>query len=197
LCQALERTCDIKAVAWTDLLDELQAGKLDMVVASMAKTREREAQVDFTDYYYQSHSIFAGRPEVTDTTPTALMGKPLATARATIQADFLNKHYTRSRVILTDNMPQALQMLLEGKVDFVLSDTTNLLDFLERPQAMAAGMDFVGDPVKSPELQSKAHIAVKKGDQVLREEINRALEQLRLNGTYDQINRKYFPFSIY
>lgn len=195
LCEALDRECEVVAVPWTELLDRMEAGEYAMIVASMARTEERERRVDFTDHYYRSHSIFAGRPTIKSTTPEGLAGLTLVAGRDTIQGDFLTRHYTRSRVVLTDDQPQAFQMLLNGRADLTLSDTTNLLDFLQRPEAN--GLDFVGEPVSSPELHSEAHIAIQKGNDSLRLQINQSLEKIRLNGNYDRINRKYFPFSIY
>ncbi|MNY22851.1 Histidine-binding periplasmic protein precursor [compost metagenome] len=76
----------------------------------------------------------------------------------------------------------------------MLSDTINLLDFLQQPKA--TGYDFIGPPLLGDTLSSKAHIAVRKNDHLL-DRVNRALEAIRLNGVYDRINRHYFPFSIY
>ncbi|UXN65774.1 transporter substrate-binding domain-containing protein [Phyllobacterium sp. A18/5-2] len=36
-----------------------------------------------------------------------------------------------------------------------------------------------------------------KGNAELIKKVNVALDQIRLNGTYDRINNAYFPFSIY
>ena len=40
-------------------------------------------------------------------------------------------------------------------------------------------------------------IAVRKGEDDLREKFNAALTAIRENGTYAKINEKYFPFDIY
>jgi polar amino acid transport system substrate-binding protein len=40
-------------------------------------------------------------------------------------------------------------------------------------------------------------IAVRKDDQALREQLNKALAEIRANGTYAQIVSQYFPFDIY
>ncbi|RMQ93673.1 Amino acid ABC transporter periplasmic amino acid-binding protein [Pseudomonas savastanoi pv. glycinea] len=39
-------------------------------------------------------------------------------------------------------------------------------------------------------------IAVRKGDDALRERLNAALKEIIADGTYKKINDKYFPFSI-
>lgn len=196
LCRQMERECELRQVAWSDLIPEMEAGRVDFSVASMAKTEDRSRRVNFTDYYYRSHSTFAGDPDrFSDISPKVLKGVRLATGRDTIQADFLQNHYPDSEIILTDDLPQTLELLKSGKADLALSDTINLLDFLQQPESLQ--FDYIGDPLQAEELHSKAHIAVRKGEEQLLEDLNEALEDIRLDGSYERINRKYFPFSIY
>jgi polar amino acid transport system substrate-binding protein len=42
-----------------------------------------------------------------------------------------------------------------------------------------------------------AGIAVRKGDDELREALNAAIAAIRANGKYEEINAKYFPFDVY
>ena len=42
-----------------------------------------------------------------------------------------------------------------------------------------------------------AGIAIRKGEDKLREALNKAITAIRANGTYKKINEKYFPFDIY
>jgi polar amino acid transport system substrate-binding protein len=196
LCLQMQAECTVQAIAWGELIPSLEAGKVDMIVASMARTPERELRVDFSDYYYQSHSVFAGRAGIAaDTSPDSLAGLRLAIIGGTIQADFAQQRYSRSPLLLVAHQEEAFNLLLAGKADLVLSDTINLLDFLQQPKA--AGYDFIGPPLLAETLSSKAHIAVRKGEHRLLKQLNRALEEIRLNGAYDRINRHYFPFSIY
>jgi polar amino acid transport system substrate-binding protein len=53
---------------------------------------------------------------------------------------------------------------------------------------------FVGEPIY---VDEEIGIAVRKEDDALRERLNAALARIRLDGTYQKINAKYFPFSIY
>lgn len=195
LCQQMRVDCEIRAIVWKQLIPSLESDQVDMIVASMARTTEREQRVAFSDYYYQSHSVFAGKTGiVADTSPDALAGLSLAIIRDTIQADFASKHYPRSPLLSVDDQEEAFALLLAGQADLVLSDTINLLDFLQQPKA--ADYDFIGPPLLGDTLNSKAHIAVRKNDRLLGR-VNHALEEIRLNGVYDRINRHYFPFSVY
>ncbi len=57
---------------------------------------------------------------------------------------------------------------------------------------------FVGEPQTDPEYFGEGvGIAVRKGEDDLRERFNKAIAAIRENGTYQKINDKYFPFSIY
>jgi polar amino acid transport system substrate-binding protein len=80
-------------------------------------------------------------------------------------------------------------------LDIVLSDSLNCLDFLKSERG--ADFDFVGEPLPSDDVSSSAHMAVRKGELELVRQLEEALEQLRMDGTYDRINRQYFPFNIY
>ena len=42
-----------------------------------------------------------------------------------------------------------------------------------------------------------AGIAVRKGDDALREKINKAIAAIRADGTYKKIQDKYFDFDVY
>ena len=53
---------------------------------------------------------------------------------------------------------------------------------------------FIGKPIY---VDEDIGIAVRKQDDALRQRLNAALARIRLDGTYQKINAKYFPFSIY
>lgn len=196
LCEVMERDCQVIAVPWNDLLDRLEAGDYQMIVASMAKTPERSERALFSEYYYRSHSVFVGDPRrFSSTSPEALVGKRLATGEGTVQAAFLQARYPHSEIHLTLDQEEALQLLVQSEVDLVLSDSINLLSFLQSDAGQS--FDFISEPLIDRLLKTDAHIAVAKSEPVLVEAVNQALMTLRLNGTYERINRRYMPFSIY
>ncbi|MGE4299183.1 MAG: transporter substrate-binding domain-containing protein [Desulfovibrionaceae bacterium] len=197
LCKAMGVACTVVAVPWDDLIPGLQAGDYDMIVASMAKTAEREKVVDFTDSYYHSRTTFvAGTALKGEPFPQSLRGKILATQRNTVQAAYLVKEFGQiATVTLTEDMGGAFALLAAGKADVVLADSLPAYEFLI--SANGKGFDFYGEALPVGDIFSSAHIAVRKRDDALRQSIDKALQALRLDGTYDTINRAYFPFSIY
>ena len=196
LCADLKVECTLTAVPWEHILVGLVAGEYDVVVASLAYSEERAAIIDFTEPYYRSYSAFVADPTVfTTTTAEALAGKRIATNTGTIQSDFIEKYYPDSILVTTADQPEAYRLLAAGDVDLMMGDAIEQLSFLESPEG--APFSYVGDPVAGEYVQTSARIAVQKGNAALQARINAALNNIRLDGTYDRINDAYFPFSIY
>ena len=197
LCEAMHTDCTMQIVKWDDLLPGLAANKFDVIVASMARTPERETVAAFSNYYYRSRSTFVGDPNQDfKQSREGLAGKTLAAQAGTVQAKYLQENYGESSTIrLAETNLEALRMLIEGKVDAVLSDSLGIFVFLQSEEGRR--FDFVGAPLPVNDPSSEARIAVRKGDIKLLQALNEALREIRLDGSYEKINRDYFPFSIY
>lgn len=195
ICVHLQRECVFVIVPWTELLPGLQARKYDLIAASMAKTPEREALADFTDSYYRTHNIFVGRAGAS-VAPESLPGRTIATQAGTIYADFLRKHHDGpSRILLTQTLEESYAALVSGAADLVLSDTLSTFGFLRSDAGQP--FDILGEPIDVDGRGIGAYLQVRKGDDALREAINKALREMRLDGTYHKVNARYFPFDIY
>lgn len=197
LCRRLETDCEIIAVPWNELLPGLVARRYQMIVASMAKTPEREQQAEFTDSYYRTRSVFIGRRDIgiVEVTPTTAQGKILATQADTTYADYLQKHYPMATLKLTATIADAFAALGRGEADLALSDNLSAFEFLRSNAGQE--LDIIGSPPAISEATEAAHIQVRKGDIQLRDAVNAALRKLWLDGAYHRINVRYFPFDIY
>jgi polar amino acid transport system substrate-binding protein len=196
LCTQLHADCTFQTVAWDQIIEGLEADKYDLVVASMAYTKERAERMEFSSPYYRSHSVLIGDADrFTDSAPAALAGVRIAAAKGTIQADYAQQAYKQSITVLAKDQPSAQKLLEEKKADLLIGDAIELLSFMQTPEGSEYG--YVGDPISSEFLQSSAHITAKKGNTALVLKVNEGLKQIKLNGVYDKINDQYFPFSIY
>ncbi len=197
LCKAMNRECDIVAIKWEDILDGLERGDYDMIVASMGKTPEREARVAFSDSYYRSRTAFIGKSgKGFALSPEKLKGKTLGAQKDTIQADYIEKTFGDvADIVLFDTTDDCFDGLAKGKIDLMLTDALTALEFLKTDQG--ASFDFIGDPLPVEHLCSTAHIQMRKNETEQMKAVNKALRDIRLNGSYERINNTYFPFSIY
>lgn len=197
LCEAMGKECAIVTNEWDTILDGLEFDRYDMVIASMAQTTEREKKADFTEPYYRSRSTFVADPEKEFIqTREGVKGMVLGAQQGTVQAQYLTDNFEGAATIrLGISTKDAFAMLARGDTDAMLSDSLTIYEFLQTDEGKR--FDFVGRPLPATDPSSLACIAVRKGNSELVEAINKALRTIRLNGAYDKINHKYFPFSIY
>ncbi len=197
LCRAMDAECGVLVVEWGALLDGLIDGKYDFVVASMARTDERDTLVDFTTPYYRSRTNFIGNPaKLANVSRKQLAGKTLAAQRDTVQAQYLEDNFgDAAHIKLFPTLKESYAALANGSVDALLVDSLVAFEFLQSEHGQ--DFDYIGDPVDTADPSSEARIVVRSGDRELLQDIETALNQIRLDGTYERINRAYFPFSIY
>ncbi len=194
LCAKMEVECEVVTSDWDGIIPALNARKFDFLAASMSITEERKNAVDFTDHYYTNKLQFVAPKSVDFKADKGyLKGKVIGAQRATIAGTWLEDNMDGVVTInLYDTQENAYLDLATGRVDGILADTFVQWEWLKSD----AGNDFEfkGEPVFDDD---KIAIAVRKGNDELRERLNKALAEIIADGTYKQINDKYFPFSIY
>lgn len=196
LCRHIADGCEMVPVDFDVMVDGLAQGRFDASIASMGWTEERAGKILFGPIYYRSHTIFVGRAGASaDTSPEALKGARLASAQATIQQKYLVDHYPDSTVLEGKDIDDAHAKLVAGSVDLVLADSIVQMAFLQSDRG--ADFAYVGDPLKAEVLNSAAYVTFRKGLDGRAAEFTEALKRIRLDGTYDRINRKFVPFNIY
>jgi len=192
LCAQMKVECEWVTQDWGGIIPGLLARKYDAIIASMSITEERKKAVAFTDRYYSNNLRFVAKKgstiDISD-----LKGMSVGAQRATISASYLEDNYSSDVDIkLYDTQENAYLDLSAGRVDVVLADMLVNWDWLKSDAGQ--GFDFVGQSV---EIDDRIGIALRKGDADLAKRFNEAIAAIRADGTYDKINAKYFPFSIY
>jgi polar amino acid transport system substrate-binding protein len=191
LCAEMKAKCEIVAQDWDGIIPGLVAKKYDAIVASMSITDERKEKVDFTDHYYSNYLRIVAKKGSDITGVASLKGKTVGAQRSTIAATWSEDNLGRgSTVKLYDTQTAAYSDLEAGRLDALVSDIYPAYDWLkEKPD-----YELVGEKIDTNDMIG---IAVRKGDDSLREKLNKALKAIRNDGKYAQINAKYFPFDIY
>jgi polar amino acid transport system substrate-binding protein len=96
--------------------------------------------------------------------------------------------------------PSSQEFLLDlanGRLDAVEDDISVLEGWLKTPDG--ACCKLLGQPQPQPvEIFGEgAGIAVRKGETELANKLNAAIEAIRANGKYKEINDKYFSYDVY
>lgn len=198
VCERAKFDCEIVAQDWDGIIPGLLAKKYDAIIASMSITEERKKRVAFTDKYYQTPARFIRKKgSGIEITEAGLKGKSVGVQRATIHANYIHQTYGNIVSIKEyDTQDNADLDLAAGRLDLVLADSVVLLEgFLNKPEGQ--DFEFVGPELRGAVFGEGAGIALRKEDDALRTAFNKALKEIRADGTYKKINDKYFPFDVY
>jgi len=199
LCAAADFECEFVVQDWDGIIPGLIAKKYDAIVASMSITEERKQKVDFTDKYYNTPAKFIARKGANlEITADGLKGKVVAVQRATVHENFLRDNFGDIVTIKSyATQDEAYLDLVSGRADAGIADSVAIMDgFLTTDQGK--DFQFYGPDFNDPKwFGDGVGIAVRKGDDDLREKLNAAIRQIRTDGTYKKINAKYFDFDVY
>jgi arginine/ornithine transport system substrate-binding protein len=199
LCAVLKVDCQLVPFEFTALLPGLEEERIDAAVASMSITEERLRRVDFTDKYYQASNRFvARRGTVSDITPTGLTGKTIGVKRGTIHDRYLSDQLASTADIRRYGYSDEIFIdLALGRLDLTFADNITLSESFLKTN-LGADFDFVGPALSDPQWFGRGEgIAVRKGNDELLARLNRALREIRADGTYEEIRTKYFDYDIY
>ena len=125
IAEDMGKELEIKDISFDLLLNELQNGTIDIVIAGMSADPEREAQCDHSDVYYgAAYQRLVVREEDAEkfTSFDDFEGAKVAVQSGTIQVELANENLTGCETVILQTVPDAFNNLINGKVDAVLVD---------------------------------------------------------------------------
>jgi lysine-arginine-ornithine-binding protein len=198
LCAKLGMKCEIMAQAWDGIIPGLLAKRYDAIIAGMAMTPARRERVEFSDVYRRIISSFVARKgTIADISPAALKGKRIGVQRGASQHLWMqrNGYEQAATIVLYDTVAGPQLDLVAGRVDLIVENKiSNFLTFMQKPEA--APFEFVGPELFGGDLGDGAGIALRKEDNALRAQINKALAELKADGTLEKIYAEKIPFKL-
>ncbi|PSJ61631.1 ABC transporter substrate-binding protein [Pseudaminobacter soli (ex Li et al. 2025)] len=199
LCDEMKVKCEFVTQEWDGIIPALQAGKFDAIIAQMSITPERQKQVDFTDKYIDTPPAIVA-PKDSDlkgVTKEDLAGKTIGVQNSTTHFAYAEQTFTDSTVKAYPSAQEYQIDMANGRLDAINDDIVSLQQWLDTPEG-AACCKLIGTFKSVPEIHGLgAGIAVRKGEDDLREKFSAAIKAIRANGKYKEINDKYFKFDVY
>lgn len=159
--------------------------KIDVAIAGMTIDEERLQSVDFSDPYYDAIQ-YVIVPEGSDIKTAAdLEGKKIGVQLGTT-GDYAVEEIEGATAAQYNKGVDAVNDLLNGRVDCVIIDKNPALVFESEYEGIVA---LPGDQFDFAVEQYA--IALPKGDTELAKKINKALDELKEDGTYDALVEQY------
>lgn len=159
--------------------------KIDVAIAGMTIDEERLQSVDFSDPYYDAIQYIIVKEGSDIKTAADLEGKKIGVQLGTT-GDYAVEEIEGATAAQYNKGVDAVNDLLNGRVDCVIIDKNPALVFESEYEGIVA---LPGDQFDFGVEQYA--IALPKGDTELAGKINKALEELKEDGTYDKLVQQY------
>lgn len=185
----IARRLDVKtkfiATKWDGLIGGLKADKFDIIIAQMSITDERKKSVDFTDPYVVTGSVLITRKDQSDISKLEqIKGKNVGVGGGTTFEE-VARSVDGANVHLYKTVNEYIQDLINGRLDVIINDQL-LMSYNIQKENLP--IKIVSDIVNKDSIG----MAVKKGNDEFVKELNKALTDMKADGTYNKIYKNWF-----
>lgn len=194
ICEAiaasLNRPLKIENMSFDGALAAVGSGKADMVASGVSIKPEREEIMDFSDSYFDTPEVVvvnAKKPAITEAKGEALNDMLVGVQLGNVADEWVsNEENTKPKEIKRyEKFAQAAEDLKNEKIDAIVMD--------EEPakELVAANKDDLMILEGEPLFVDQYAIGVKKGNDELREAINKVIAELKEAGKIEEFLKNH------
>jgi polar amino acid transport system substrate-binding protein len=197
ICEEIKTSCSVQMRRFDTLLDSLGDNRGDAVIASIAVTPQTRRRADFSDPYYRTPARFVARTDtgIDDALPEHIEGKKVAVVAGTAHEAYLKAMFTEAEVHPYPNAEAAREALRRKEVDLLFGDGVALAFWLNGTDSGGCCAFRGGPYTESRFFGEGVGIAVKRGNDLLRQAFNWSLFRLWEKGRFTDLWLRYFPIS--
>lgn len=170
---------------YKNFVEGLKTDKYDLVMNDMTPTEERQKQVDFSiPYGVEVFRIFVRNDNTDITSKATLAGKKVGVSTGSSNESWAREHLTESDIRGYDNGSLIFNDIANGRIDAVI-----ISHFGGMKYAHAKGIPVkeVGEPL----TYQLAAAALPKGQDALKQQVNKTLESMLKDGTVERISNEF------
>ncbi|GAA0345215.1 amino acid ABC transporter substrate-binding protein [Bacillus carboniphilus] len=170
---------------WDAMFAGLDSERFDMIANQVGIREDRLEKYDFSDHYITSAAVLIAHQDNDDVKSFEdIEGLKSAHTLTSNYADIAREY--KAEVVGVDGFNQAVDLITSKRVDVTINDKIAVLDFKkQRPDAPIKVVDESDNAAQSGFM-------FRKGSGALVEEVNKALQEMIEDGTYQQISEKWF-----
>jgi polar amino acid transport system substrate-binding protein len=185
ICKRIDCVPEFKEAAWDGIFPAMEAGEYDMLADGVTFTEERDQIVDFSTPYVTIGQVLLVRADETATVDelkadsAKLVGTQIGTTNETVALE----NFPRERVQSFEDFGAATLALLANDIDGVVIDNVSASGFMNANEGQ---LKMIGQLTSDEQL---AFVFPPGSDLV--EKVNTALEEMKKDGTLDELNKKW------
>lgn len=179
-----------KPVEWVDidfkgLIPGLVSHRFDMAVSAIYITDDRKKVVDFTEPYYAGGLVAMVKDGSSINKLSDLDGKKVTVQVGTKSVGFLQEHYPKVQRVEVEKNQEMFNLVDIGRADAAVTGKPAAYQYVRtRP-----GLKVLPEQLTTEEYG----MALRKDEPELTKAVNKAIDQLKADGTYAAIVKKWFP----
>ncbi len=185
IAAALGKNLKVVNKGFDFLIEDLEAGKVDFVMAGMTPTEERALRVDFSPVYYESIQVVLVRDaDVAAYASAASLNVASAKVGAqlgAIQQELAEATFPLAQRQYIQQVPDLVVRLIDGQLDAVIMEKAVADGYVANHAELGIAPFLIGDP------EGGSAVAVQKGDADLLATVNAVIAQLIADGTISTI----------
>jgi L-cystine transport system substrate-binding protein len=173
---------------WDGMFAGLNAQRFDMIANEVGIRPDRQQKYDFsTPYIFSKAALIVNQNNNTIKTFADLKGKKAAQSLTSNLADIAKKN--GATIVRADGFTEAVSLLTSGRVDATVNEEYSF---------KAIKQEIPSTPIKIVAEQPAAGsgFLFNKGNKELVDAANKALDDMKKDGTYLRISKKYFGADV-
>ncbi len=182
------------STAWDGVFFALNTKKFDCIISSVSMTAKRLSEFTFTKAYIANSQMIVVKPgDNSISKPEDLAGKKIGcqvSTTANESATKLQEKGTKFAELKTyDQVIQPFADMKAGRLDAIIADEVvgQYYIGLDNANFKAASVKLTNEPIG---------ICLKKGNKVLADKIQKAIDEMTADGTMKQISLKWFKTDL-
>lgn len=179
---------EFQPIDWSAKESELNSGRIDLIWNGYTITDERKTKVLFTKPYLKNSQVIVTLAKSSISKLNDLAGKVIGLQSLSSAADALNGNEIKSKIKTVTEFPDnvlALSDLKIGRIDAVVIDEVVAKYYMSKEKDTYKLLDESLAP-------EEYGIGVKKGNEDLLNQLQKALDALNQDGTAVGISKKWF-----
>ena len=174
---------------WDSLIAGMQAGRFNVMLNDVTPTEERKQAFDFTEPYTYVHDVLIVGIDNEDIKSFEdLKGRNTSNTISSTFAQIAESY--GATVTPIDTFEQSVEMVASGRAEATINSELVYADYMKN------NPDAPLKVVASTEEVAVTAIPVSKGQQALVDALNKAIDELREEGTLGEISEKYFGVDV-
>lgn len=183
IAKELGKELVIKDVSFDFVINEVKSGKADFAAAGISITPEREKEVDFTVEYTTSNQVVVVKKGSSIKTFDDIKNKRIAVQLGSVADLHVEENYKKATIVPHKKYLSAVEDVKTNKADCIIMDELPAKEIVKENDNLVILDGYL--------FQDKYGMIVKKGNDELKDKINKVLERMKNDGTIDELVIKH------